>query len=117
MTRSQSVPDRGDLVWLEFAPHAGHEQAGRRPGVVLSPETYNRLTGLALICPVTSKIKGFGFESRLPEGSSVQGVVLSDHVRSMDWRTRKLRKEGRVSDGVIRDIFQKLGTLLDMEAA
>jgi mRNA interferase MazF len=81
---SSYVPDRGDLVWLEFTPQAGSEQRGRRPALVLSPKTYNGKVGLALFCPVTSKIKGYPFEVKLPDGSEVSGVVLSDQLKSLD---------------------------------
>jgi mRNA interferase MazF len=110
-------PRRGDIVWLSFSPQVGHEQAGHRPGVVVSPGSYNRLTGLALICPVSSKSKGYSFETPLPAASPVQGVVLSDHVRNMDWRSRKARKGGRVPAPVLMDILRKLATLLDQDAA
>ena len=88
---SSYVPDRGDLVWLEFTPQAGSEQAGGRPALVLSPNTYNRKVGLALFCPVTSKTKGYPFEVLLPDGYAVSGVVLSDQLKSLDWRSRKVK--------------------------
>jgi mRNA interferase MazF len=78
------VPDRGDLVWLEFTPQAGSEQAGKRPALIMSPKTYNKKVGLALVCPVTSRIKGYPFEVRLPDGLEVVGVVLSDQLKSLD---------------------------------
>ena len=87
---SSYVPDRGDLVWLEFTPHAGSEQRGRRPALVLSPKSYNGKVGLALFCPVTSKVKGYPFEVKLPDGYAVSGVVLSDQLKSLDWRSRKV---------------------------
>ena len=83
------VPARGDVVWLHFTPQAGHEQAGRRPAVVLSPESYNEKTSLALFCPITSQVKGYPFETVLPPGLSVQGVVLCDQIKSLDWASRK----------------------------
>lgn len=82
------VPDRGHVVWLDFDPQAGHEQAKRRPAVVLSPAAYNGRTSLALCCPVTSQVKGYPFEVAMPPGGRVQGVVLADQVRSLDWRAR-----------------------------
>ena len=81
-------PKRGDLVWLEFSPQAGHEQGGRRPALVLSPESYNGKVGLALACPVTSQVKGYPFEVPVPSGLPVSGVILVDQVRSLDWRAR-----------------------------
>jgi mRNA interferase MazF len=82
------VPDRGHVVWLDFDPQAGHEQAKRRPAVVLSPASYNGVTSLALCCPVTSQVKGYPFEVALPAGGEAQGVALADQVRSLDWRAR-----------------------------
>jgi mRNA interferase MazF len=81
------VPERGDLVWLVFSPQAGHEQAGRRPAVVLSPKPYK--VGLFLACPVTTQQKGYPFEVAVPEGLPVSGVILADQIKSLDWRTRK----------------------------
>ena len=95
------VPDRGDLVWLEFAPQAGSEQRGRRPALVLSPKTYNGKVGLALFCPITSKVKGYPFEVLLPDVYSVSGVVLSDQLKSLDWRTRKAKFIERISSDVM----------------
>lgn len=86
--RGRSVPQRGDIVWLSFEPQAGHEQMGRRPAVVLSPAVYNAKVGLALFCPITSQVKGFPLEVVIPEGLAVSGVVLSDQVKSLDWRAR-----------------------------
>jgi mRNA interferase MazF len=83
------IPRRGDLVWISFSPQAGHEQAGRRPAIVLSPESYNAKIGLALVCPVTSRIKGFVFEVGIPPGLPASGVILADQVRSLDWRERR----------------------------
>lgn len=83
------VPDRGDAVWLSFDPQAGHEQTGRRPAVVLSPRAYNARTGLAVFCPVTSQVKGYPFEVLLPGGLPIDGAVLADQVRSLDWQARK----------------------------
>ncbi len=81
---ASSVPDRGDLVWLEFTPQAGSEQRGRRPALVLSPKAYNGKVVLAIVCPVSTKIKGYPFEVQLPDGSAVSGVVLSDRLKNLD---------------------------------
>ena len=83
------VPQRGDVVWLSFDPQAGYEQAGRRPAFVLSPESYNRKTGLFLACPVTSKVKGYPFEVVLPDGVGVSGAILADQIKSLDWKARR----------------------------
>ncbi len=85
------VPERGDVVWISLAPQAGHEQAGRRPAVVLTPKEYNRRSGLAILCPVTSQVKGYPFEVRLPAGLPVTGAILSDQVKSLDWQARSAR--------------------------
>jgi len=85
------VPQRGDLVWLTFDPQAGHEQSGRRPAFVVSPESYNRKTGLFLACPVTSKAKGYPFEVPLPPGLPLQGVILTDQIKSLDWKARRAK--------------------------
>ncbi|HEV2125939.1 MAG TPA: endoribonuclease MazF, partial [Chloroflexota bacterium] len=82
------VPERGDLVWLSFTPQAGHEQAGRRPALVISPAVYNGKVGLAIFCPITSQVKGYPFEVPLG-GGSIGGVVLADQVKGLDWRARK----------------------------
>ena len=110
--RKLHVPDRGDLVWLEFDPQTGHEQAGRRPALILSPKAYNQATGLALACPVTSKVKGYPFEILLPTGLKVAGVVLSDQMKSLDWRARKAAFAGRAPTEIVADVLAKLETLL-----
>ena len=106
------VPDRGDIVWLTFTPQAGHEQAGRRPAVVLSPAAYNGKVGLAVLCPVTSRVKGYPFEVKVPEGLPVAGVVLSDQVKSLDWRARNAEFAGRLPKHVVTEVLEKLSTLL-----
>lgn len=107
------VPERGDIVWLTFDLQAGREQAGRRPALVLSPSRYNRKVGLALICPVTSKVKGYPFEVALPEGLPVNGVVLSDQMRNLDWQVRQAAFITKLSDDVIAQVLAKLITLLE----
>lgn len=111
-SRRGYVPDRGEAVWLTFDPQAGHEQSGRRPAVILSPRTYNRVTGLAILCPVTSQIKGYPFEVLLPEGLPVLGAVLSDQVRLLDWRARKASRICRLPDEITADVIGKLQSLL-----
>ena len=106
------VPERGDAVWLEADPHAGHEQAGRRPALVVSPASYNSKAGLALVCPITSQVKGYPFEVPLPLSSKVTGVVLADQIRSLDWRARKARLILQLPDPVTQQVLQKLQTLL-----
>jgi mRNA interferase MazF len=106
------APDSGDLVWLTFDPQAGREQAGRRPALVLSPASYNRRSGLALVCPITGRIKGYPFEVELPEGLPVGGAVLADHVKSLDWQKRRAELAGRVPAEVLRDVQARLAALL-----
>ncbi len=111
MTRGWA-PDSGDLVWLTFDPQAGREQAGRRPALVLSPAAYNRKSGLALVCPITSRVKGYPFEVELPEGLPVGGAILADHVKSLDWQKRRAEPAGRVPAEVLRDVQARLAALL-----
>lgn len=111
MTRGY-VPERGDAVWLSFEIHAGHEQAGRRPAVVLSPLAYNLKASLALVCPITSRSKGYPFEVLLPEQLPVAGVVLADQVRSVDWRARRATRICRLPEPVVAEAVSKIGALL-----
>ena len=106
------VPDRGHLVWLDFDPQAGREQAGRRPALVLSPAAYNRRVSLALFCPITSRVKGYPFEVALPDGLGVSGVVLADQLRSLDWRRRRADFAGEAPASVVEEVRQKALTLL-----
>lgn len=110
--RRRYVPDRGDVVWLLFSPALGHEQAGRPPAVVVSPAAYNRKVGLALFCPVTGQQKGYPFEVTLPSGLPVSGVVLSDHVKNLDWRARHATFACRLPAEVVDEVLGKLGTLI-----
>lgn len=106
------VPRRGDLVRLSFSPQAGHEQAGRRPALVLSPSAYNGKVGLALFCPITSQVKGYPFEVPIPAGLGVQGVVLSDQVRNLDWRVRQAEFIGRLPDSPVRQVLALVTSLV-----
>ena len=106
-------PKRGDVVWLRFNPQSGHEQAGHRPALVLSPESYNRKVGLALFCPITSQVKGYPFEVSLPHGIQVSGVVLSDQVKNLDWKARQASFCCSVPKETIHEVLNKLGTLID----
>lgn len=106
------VPDRGDAVWLDFTPQAGHEQAGHRPGLVLSPEFYNRKARLALLCPITRQVKGYPFEVQLADTEEVHGVVLADQVKSLDWQEREAEFIERVSEAVTQEVISKVQALL-----
>ena len=111
VTRSY-IPNTGDLIWLSFDPQAGREQAGRRPALVLSPSAYNEKTNLALVCPISSRVKGYPFEVSLPEGLAISGVVLSDHLKSLDWKQRKAEFAARVPAEVISEVLARLAPLL-----
>ena len=107
------IPGRGDIVWITLNPQAGHEQAGRRPALVLSPRAYNAKVGLAVLCPVTNEVKGYPFEVTLPPGLPVSGVVLSDQVKSLDWRARKAELVCPLPRRVVDEVLGKLRTLFD----
>ena len=111
------VPRRGDLVWLAFTPQAGHEQAGTRPALVLSPREYNRKVGLALVCPITSQVKGYPFEVVLPPDCEIQGAVLADQVKSLDYRVRRARFVEPAPAAVVEDVTARMLVLLDPEGA
>ena len=106
------VPKRGDVVWLHFNPQMGHEQAGRRPAVVLSPESYNLKTSLALFCPVTNQVKGYPFETPLPAALPVGGVALCDQIKSLDWFARKAKFVCELPDETLAEIMAKALALL-----
>lgn len=106
------VPERGDAIWLTFDPQAGHEQAGRRPAVVLSPSAYNGKTKLAIVCPITSQVKHYPFEVVLPEGLDVAGAVLSDQARSLDWHSRRATWICSLPKGVVDEVLARLEPLL-----
>jgi mRNA interferase MazF len=110
--KSAYIPERGDAVWITLDPQAGHEQAGRRPALVVSPSAYNGRVGLALFCPITSQVKGYPFEVALPAGSPVVGVVGADQVKSLDWRARKVARIGVVPKEVVAQVVLRLETLL-----
>lgn len=104
------VPDAGDIVWLNFDPHAGHEQAGHRPALVLSPATYNAKTSLMVCCPMTTQIKNYPFEV-LIEGP-IPSAVLSDQLKSLDWRKRRAKRKGAVSAAELADVRAKVRALI-----
>jgi len=106
----QYVPDAGDIVWLNFTPHAGREQAGHRPALVLSPIAYNSKTSLMLCCPMTTQMKGYPFE--VPIAAAVPGVVLSDQIKSVDWRVRKAKRKGKVTADELADVRAKIRALI-----
>jgi mRNA interferase MazF len=105
-------PGRGDAVWLNLNPQSGREQAGRRPVLIISPLAYNKKVGLALVCPITNQAKGYAFEVEIPKDLKVKGVVLSDHIKSADWKTRNIEFICRVPEEIVEDVIEKLDTLL-----
>jgi mRNA interferase MazF len=108
------IPDAGDIVWVNFDPQVGHEQAGRRPAVVLSPKIYNDISSLAVMCPITSRSKGFKFEVEVAQSGPIRGVVLADHVRSLDWRRRDTQWAGRASSAMLQEVRVAIAVLLDI---
>ncbi len=107
------VPDVGDIVWLEFDPQAGHEQAGRRPAVVLSPSLYNHRSGLMLCCPMTTQVKGYPFEV-VTDVDGVRTAALADQVKSLDWRARKAKFKTKMGEMEFDDIKAKLKSVLQL---
>lgn len=108
----QPVPERGDVVWITLNPQAGHEQAGRRPALVLSPASYNGKVGLALLCPVTGQVKGYPFEVPIPPGLPASGVILADQLKSLDWRVRQAGFICRVPSATVGEVLGKISLLL-----
>jgi mRNA interferase MazF len=111
--RRGKAPERGDVVWLSFSPQAGSEQAGRRPALVLTPAPFNGRIGLALVCPVTSRVKGYPFEVALRSVGNISGVVLVDQLRSLDWRARRAEPAGKAPASVMAEVLAKLWPLLE----
>ena len=112
MVKKGYVPQRGDVVWITLNPQSGHEQAGRRPAVVLSPGIYNEKVELAILCPVTNQIKGYPFEVLMPDGLPVSGVILADQIKSLDWHVRDAEWICTLPPRVVMEVLQKVGTLL-----
>ena len=105
------IPQRGDIIWLDFNPQAGHEQAGKRPALVLSPKEYNQKTSLLLACPITSKIKGYPFEVVLSEDLPVKGAILADQIKSLDWQVRNAQFACRISESILAEVIKKNCTI------
>ncbi|EEG77552.1 type II toxin-antitoxin system PemK/MazF family toxin [Dethiobacter alkaliphilus] len=106
------VPCRGDIVWLDFSPQSGHEQAGRRPAVCISPNAYNKKVGLAIFCPITSNQKGYPFEVLLPDKLPIKGVVLADHLKNLDWRSRNTSYICSLDESTFAEVLGKIHTLI-----
>lgn len=110
------VPDAGDLVWINFNPQAGHEQAGHRPALVLSPRSYHERTAFAVVCPITSNVMPYPFKVVLPDGLPIGGAVLADQVKSIDRRARQLKVAGSTPRTVLVEVQAKLAALLGLQA-
>ncbi len=106
------VPDSGDIVWIMLNPQAGHEQVGHRPALALSPKAYNKKVGLALLCPITSQVKGYPFEVLIPEGLEVKGAILSDQVKSLDWKARNAEFCCKLPSEKFNEVIKKLSALI-----
>lgn len=106
------IPDSGDIAWIMFNPQTGHEQAGHRPALVLSPKAYNGKVGLAILCPIISQVKGYPFEVLIPENLEVRGAILSDQVKSLDWKARKAEFSCKLPPEVFNEVVEKLSTLI-----
>src|SRR5438309_1903146 len=115
MVRSAYVPDAGHIIKVDFDPQTGHEQAGWRPALVLSPASYNRPTGLAVVVPVTSHKKEYPFEVQLPSGLKTTGVVLADAIRKLDWRARNARYLETTPHPVLTEVRRRIALLLDLD--
>ncbi len=107
--------DSGDIVWITFNPQAGHEQAGHRPALVLSPKAYNGKVGLAILCTITSQVKGYPFEVNIPDGLEVNGAILSDQVKSLDWKVRKAEFACKIPPTTYNEVVQKLSALVRLQ--
>jgi mRNA interferase MazF len=112
MVRSY-VPERGDVVDINFSPQEGREQSGRRPAIVMSPADYNGKVGLAVFCPITNQKKGYIFEVDIPVGEDVTGVILADQVKSLDWRKRDAKKKCTLPAETVDDVLAKIAALLN----
>jgi len=112
MVVSDYCPERGDIVWLDFDPQSGHEQKGRRPAIVLSPKIYNSKTGLALFCPVTNQAKGYPFEVKLPANLRIRGVIISDQIKSLDWKIRNAEFIVKAPENLLNEAINKFSTLV-----
>jgi mRNA interferase MazF len=111
MVRKNYIPERGDIVWINFDLQSGHEQKGRRPAIVISPKEYNEKVGLGLFCPITSKIKNYPFEAKI-SSKKINGVVLSDQIKSFDWRTREIEFISKETTKNIEEIISKINVLI-----
>jgi mRNA interferase MazF len=108
-------PDAGDFIWIDLDPTVGHEQSGRRPAIVLSPHSYNAAAGLCVVCPITSRVRDYPFEVKLPDDAAVRGAVLADQPRSISWEKRPIRRAGQAPDAVLMDVRERLAALIGVD--
>jgi len=113
MVKKKYIPERGDIVWLNFNPVSGHEQQGKRPAIVISPVEYNKKTGLALFCPITSRVKNYPFEVRI-ENKKINGVVLADQIKNLDWKTREIEFILKESREKTEEVINKINVLTEL---
>jgi mRNA interferase MazF len=109
----QYIPGRGDIIWLNFNPQIGHEQSGRRPALVISPQEYNEKTDLAILCPITSQEKGYPFEVKIPADIEIRGVILSDQIKNLDWKTRKAEFICELPKAALLETINKINVLIN----
>ena len=112
MVRKKYIPERGDIIWLNFDPQSGHEQKGKRPAIVISPREYNEKTGLGLFCPMISKSKGYPFEVKI-ENKKISGVILSDQIKSLDWKTREIEFIFKEKSEKTEEVINKVNVLIN----
>jgi mRNA interferase MazF len=110
----QYVPESGDIVWLNFNPQTGHEQSGRRPALVISPQEYNEKTDLAIFCPVTSQVKNYPFEVKIPDDLEISGVILSDQIKNLNWKIRKAEFICKLPKAALRETLNKMNALFNL---
>lgn len=112
MVKNPYIPERGDLVWLDFDPQAGHEQKGRRPALVISHKSYNEKVGLALFCPITSKVKGYPFEVEI-KSQKIQGAILTDQIKSLDWQIRNIELIDQATEKELQAVLERIALLIN----
>lgn len=112
MVKAPYIPERGDIVWLDFNPQSGHEQAGRRPALVLSYKKYNEKIGLGIFCPITSKEKAYPFEVKV-SGKKIHGCVLSDQIKSLDWRIRNIEYIEKLDEQLLLEVIGKVKVIIE----
>lgn len=108
------IPAQGDIVFLNFSPHQGHEQGGNRPALVISSKIYNAKSQMVLLCPITRQVKNYPFEVKLPQGLKTEGVILADHIKNFDWKARQVTFIEKISQETLKETIEKLKRLIEM---